>query len=145
MNMEQVKWKHPQYANGTDAEKIYAELGEKTLSAEEIVAKARNENTELHKFFEWDDTKAGELYRLQQARHLLCNLVFVTETEEEEPIRVFHISTEHKKYKPTKLILQQPDEYAHLLAKAKQELYAFQRKYKALSELEEIFALIDEL
>ena len=143
--MEKVKWKHPQYANGTDAEKIYQEIGEKTLTAEEIVEKAQDENTELHGYFEWDDSKAGALYRLQQARHLLCNLVFVTESEQEEPIRVFHISSEPKKYKPTKLILQQPDEYQALLKRAKDELYAFQRKYKSLVELEEVFNAIDAL
>lgn len=145
MNMERVTWKHPEFAKGTDAQRIYEEIGDTTISAEEIVEKAKDENTELHSYFEWDNEKAGALYRLEQARHLIANLVFVTETEDEAPVRVFHISTEPKKYKPTKLILQQPDEYAALLKRAKDELYAFQRKYKSLSELEEVFSAIDAL
>ena len=143
--MEQVKWKHPEFAKGTDAQQIYREIGDTAISAEEIVEKAKDENTELHKYFEWDNERAGALYRLEQARHLIANLVFVTESEDEAPVRVFHISSEPKKYKPTKLILQQPDEYALLLQRAKDELYAFQRKYKSLVELEEVFMAINAL
>ena len=142
--MEQVKWKVDVF-KGADAQKVYEELGDISISAEEIVEKAKDENTELHKYFEWDNERAGALYRLEQARHLIANLVFVTESEDEAPVRVFHISSEPKKYKPTKLILQQPDEYALLLQRAKDELYAFQRKYKSLVELEEVFSAIDAL
>ena len=145
MDMEHVKWKHPQFACGADAEKVYQEIGDTDTSAEEILEKAKDENSELHKCFCWDDTEAARLYRLEQARHIVCNLVFVTEDEDEAPVRVFHISTEKSVYKPTKLILQQPDEYQALLNRAKQELYAFQRKYKTLVELDEVFSAIDAL
>ncbi len=143
--MEQVKWKHEQFSHGADAQRVYEEIGDTSISAEEVVKKAEDPNSELHKLFEWDDKKAGALYRLEQARHIICNLVFVTENENEEPVRVFHISTEPKTYKPTKLILQQPDEYQALLKRAKDELYAFQRKYRSLVELEEVFDAIDAL
>ena len=142
--MEEVKWKVDIF-NGADAQKVYEELGDTNISAEEIVEKAKDENSELHKCFEWDDAKAGRLYRLQQARQVVCNLVFVPKKKEDAPIRVFHISTEKSVYKPTKLILQQPDEYQHLLETAKQELYSFQRKYKSLVELEGVFEAINEL
>lgn len=143
--MEQVKWKIDFLANGADAQRVYEELGNTEITAKEILEKAKNPNSELHKLFEWDDRKAAEKYRLQQAGNIVRNLVFVTDDEKEEPIRVFHISTEPKKYKPTKLILQQPDEYRALLQRAKDELYAFQRKYKSLVELEEVFDAIDAL
>lgn len=144
--MEQVKWKHEQFSHGADAQRVFEEIGGNVnTSAEEILEKAKDPNSELHKCFEWDDKKAGKLYRLEQARHIVCNLVFVTDDEKEEPVRVFHISTEPKVYKPTKLILQQPDEYQALLARAKQELYSFQRKYKALQELSEVFDAIEAL
>ena len=45
-----------------DANKVYEEiqsLGEK-CSKEDIVNKARDEHTELHQCFEWDDTRAAE-------------------------------------------------------------------------------------
>lgn len=130
---------------GADAQKVYEELGDISISAEEIVEKAKDENSELHKCFEWDNEKAGNLYRIQQARTIVCNLVFIPKKENDTPIRVFHISTEKSVYKPTKLILQQPNEYQHLLETAKQELYSFQRKYKSLVELEGVFEAINEL
>lgn len=143
--MERVKWKIDFLSNGADAQRVYEELGNTEITAKEILEKAKNPDSELHKLFEWDDRKAAEKYRLQQAGAIVRNLVFVTDDEKEEPIRVFHISTEPKKYKPTKLILQQPDEYLALLQRAKDELYAFQRKYKSLVELEEVFDAIDAL
>ena len=142
--MEQVKWKCNLF-NGADAQRVYEELGTNEISCEEIVEKAKDENSELHKCFIWDDKQAAHLYRLRQAQTILLNLVFVTKEEDETPVRVFHISTEKSIYKPTKLILQQPDEYQKLLERAKRELYAFQRKYQCLSELEEIFEKINEL
>lgn len=142
--MEQVKWKF-EFFNGADAQKVYEEIGNKEVSAEKVLQIAENENTELHKCFEWDDSKAAHLYRLEQARHVIANLVFVPKKEDETPVRVFHISTEKSVYKPTKLILQQPDEYQALLERAKLELYAFQKKYKSLVELEDVFTAINEL
>ena len=142
--MEKVKWK-TFYFKDADAQKCYEEIGSTNITAEEVVERAKDPNSELHKCFEWDDKIAAEKYRLQQARVLICNLVFVEDDEENEPVRVFHISTEKSIYKPTKLILQQPDEYQALLGRAKQELYAFQRKYKTLQELDGVFEAIDLL
>lgn len=143
--MEKVKWKCPQYFNGADAQKVYEEIGDTNISAKEILEKAKDPKSELHKCFEWDDKKAAEKWRLQQAKTLVCNLVFEMPDEKDEPIRVFHITTEQSVYKPTKMILQQPDEYQSLLNNAKAELQAFKRKYKILQELEEIFEKIEEL
>lgn len=39
-----------------------------------LVEEARNENSVLHSFFEWDDSVAAESYRRSQAAHLLRNI-----------------------------------------------------------------------
>jgi len=46
------------------------------ITPEELVQAARDENSPLHHFFEWDDDKAAEKYRLMQARTLIrsCRL-----------------------------------------------------------------------
>lgn len=41
------------------------------ITPQQIVDAARNEDSPLHRFFEWDDDKAAEQYRLDQARTLL--------------------------------------------------------------------------
>jgi hypothetical protein len=49
-------------------------------TAEAVVAEAANSASPLHGDFEWDDTKAGRLYRLQQARALIVRIGFYVET-----------------------------------------------------------------
>lgn len=46
-----------------------------------IVAMAKDSKTELHKCFEWDDTKAAEAYRIEQAGYLVRHLTIVVTGE----------------------------------------------------------------
>ena len=142
--MESVKWKISGVFKA-DAQKVYEEIGDTSVSPEEILKKARQKKSELHKCFEWDDSVAAERFRLQQARQIIQLLVITPKYEDDEPVRVFQITSEKNVYQPTRMILQQPDEYAQLLKRAKGELFALQKRYKILSELEAVFAAIDEL
>ena len=141
-----ISWAFP---HSGDAQKCYDEC--QTLSEvtpENVLDKARNKETELHKCFEWDNTVAGEKYRLIQARDIIRHFVIVTpEESKEEPIKVrsYQITTTRNVYQPTKVFLQKPDEYSALLERAKNELEAFKQRYKMLTELEEIFDAIDLL
>ncbi len=128
-----------------DAEKVYSEIGDTSITPEEVLRRAKDPNTELHKCFEWDDSIAAEKYRIEQARMVLRQIVYVEVKKDAAPVRVFQISREQRVYTPTKLIVKQPDEYQALLKRALMELEAFKRKYKTLGELEEIFGDIDEL
>lgn len=143
--MEVITWAFPHKGN---AEKCYREC--ETLSEvtpENVLDKARDDSTELHKCFEWDNSIAGEKYRLIQARDVIRHFVIEYKKDEEEPqkIRTYQISTTTNQYKPTRVILQNHDEYAALLERAKDELRDIQRRYNTLAELEEVFAAIDAL
>lgn len=141
----EVEWK----INGifkADAQKVYEEIGDRKVTPEEVLEQARNdENSELHKCFEWDDSVAAEKYRLTQARQVIQFLVIKPEKKDEPQVRVFQITTETNNYQPTRLFIQQPDEYKALLQRAKNELSAFKTRYKTLSELENVFAEIDKV
>lgn len=68
------------------------------------------------------------------------------EKEESTPkVRSYQVTTKRNVYEPTRVILQKPDEYMALLKRAKAELEAFKQRYKTLTELEELFEVIDEL
>lgn len=112
---------------------------------QQIVDKARDESTTLHRCFIWDDYKAAELYRLAQARTIVCNLVIKRpESEEEQPkVRYFYKTESSQGYKPSTYIFHVPDEYEKLLKQAYAELHAFKQKYNSLKELEQILELID--
>lgn len=129
-----------------NAQKVYEEIGERRVTPEEVLEQARNNvDSELHKCFEWDDSKAAEKFRLSQARQIIQFLVVKPEKKEEPQIRVFQITTETNNYQPIRMFLEQPDEYKALLQRAKNELSALKTRYKTLSELEKVFEAIDEV
>ena len=129
-----------------DAQKVSEEIAEigEVVEPAEIVEKAKDESTELHKCFEWNNDIAAEKYRLHQARNLLGNLVFEYKDEpaKQEPIRLMYKTAENEGYKSINLIMQKPDEYKALLDRAYSELRAFKNKFKMLQELKAIFDLI---
>ena len=69
------------------------------LTTERIVETARNETSPLHKYFEWSDNTASELYRLQQARHIINHVVeiVVVGTEQVKQRSFFSIETSNRK------------------------------------------------
>ena len=131
-----------------DAQKVAEEIMQigETATPREIVDKARDENTELHRCFEWRDDVAAEKYSIYQARQVVCSLVFVRQDDPEQTkpeIRVFHKPKDAKGYMHSTKIFRQEDVDTRLLESAMAELRAFKRKYECLTELEEILALID--
>lgn len=126
-----------------DAQKVADEIGEGKITPHEVLEKAKDESSELHKCFEWNNDVAAEKYRLQQAKAIIINLVYVKKEKEEQPVRCFQITTEKSVYQPTKQFLVQKDEYQALLARAKAELESFKRRYATLTELEQVFEQID--
>ena len=145
--MIQAKWKNGYGFFKADAQLVAEEILEigDDVHAEDILDKARNEDTELHKCFEWDDGIAAEKYRLQQARDIVKLLVIREESEpvDRPEIRLFYKTDQQEGYKPTKIIVKKEDEYRLLLERAYGELRAFKAKYSMLTELQEIFDLIN--
>lgn len=131
-----------------DAQKVADEIlaiGSSATTAQ-ILDKARDEQTELHKCFDWDDAEAAEKWRLQQARHIVCNLVIKEKSDTPRPeVRVFFKTDTDSGYKPTVLIMQDKDEYRKLLDRALAELNSFRTKYKTLVELDGVFDAIDKV
>lgn len=139
------KWKNGSRIS-IDPEKAYQEmdsLEEKT--PESVLEKARDENTELHKHFEWRDDVAAEKYRLQQARHLIVCMVEIQSESSDDVRRVFEISSTPNVYQPRTYFTINKEEYAILLGRAKQELYALKKRYENIAELEEVFDAINNL
>lgn len=128
-----------------DAQKVADEIGETNITPKEVLEKAKDKNSELHKCFEWDNDVAAEKYRLQQARAIIINLVYVKKDKQEQPVRCFQISTEKSVYQPTKQFLVQENEYQSLLARAKSELESFKRRYSMIAELETVLEAIENL
>lgn len=98
-----------------DAQKVAREimaLGDE-VTPQQIVDAARDENTELHQCFTWDDSLAAEKWRKHEARLIICHLVINSENKDESKpeIRVFHKTEYGKGYEAAPLIFKHDDEY----------------------------------
>ncbi len=114
------------------------------LTAKELVNENRPKDAPLHGAFEWRDKVAGELYREHQARHIMNCLLIVKENA--EPVRVLlNIERQSAEYKHIDAILQSEDDTRKMLKMAMSELEWFEKKYRQLKELAEVFAAIDKI
>lgn len=139
-----VKWKIDKFKSEPNT--AYAEVTSlKVVTPQNVVDLARNEKSAIHNDFEWNDTVAGEKYRLIQAAEMIRNFVIVREDKEAEPVRALQISTTVNEYKPVEIILRNEDEYQALLKRALAELEAFKRRYQTLTELEPIFEAMKQI
>lgn len=127
---------------------VCAELEkEGRLTPSELVDASRDEAAPLHGAFEWNDEVAAEKYREVQAGHIIRCLE-IELVGSSEPVRAFFpvkVKGEGKGYTHIEAIMNDYDAKQTLLEKALAELASFKRKYKRLTELNNVFAAIDTL
>lgn len=145
-----IKWS----INGifkADANKCYEEIKQigDEVKPEQVLDKAKDKNSELHKCFDWNNSSAANKYRLIQAREVIRHLIVIQRDDEKEnePIQ-FRVMLKNERthesgYKQTIVMVKDEDEYKKLLDQAYAELHSFKQKYSCLSELANILALID--
>lgn len=128
-----------------DAQKVGEEIEKSNFNVDEMLDYAKNEDSELHKLFEWNNDIAAEKYRRLQAREIIRSIVIKGTENTDTPIRSFQITTKPNTYAPVHTFLTNKNEYESLLSRAISELKAIENRYKQLSELEEVFMAIDSL
>lgn len=124
-----------------DAQAVASEIAaiSENATPAQILDKARDSSTELHKCFEWDDSAAAEKYRLDQARHIVRHLVIrETVREDKPPIRFFFKPEGGEGYKQSTIIVRNEDEYQRQLAQMFREAKSWMQRAKRFAELEEI-------
>lgn len=120
-----------------------------SVTPEIVVNDARQEDSPLRDWFEWDDNKAAARYRLRQAREMLRSVVTVVildeRAEREEEIRAFHniVIEDERIYAPVARVLTEADLRKQMVEQALRELDAWRRRYKQYAELAAIFEAID--
>ena len=113
---------------------------------EAVVEYARNPETALHSWFEWDDSKAAEKYRLHQARMRL-RLVLTMHPKAEIKFRAY-VSLKDDRYsgqgyRLTLDVMSESERREQILLEALAEFRAVEEKYRQYQELAEIFAAIE--
>jgi hypothetical protein len=120
------------------------------LQPETVVESARPASSPLHSRFEWDNTVAGQQYRIWQARQLIRVSVEIIIPSMEKPTDVFvSLSTDREKesggYRIMVDVLTDKQMRQQMLADALAELEIFREKYSRLKELAAVFAAIKKV
>jgi len=145
--MKKYSWKRASFANA-NAQKVGEELETiKDITNKNVLEYAKeNIKSELYKCFEWDDTIAGEKYRLYQANHIITSISFVIEEKPLKKQKIYYsIKTEEngiKKFKDIKSILENDNEYYALCDKAKREIENCKNKYNDLIQKNDLKEII---
>lgn len=118
------------------------------LSPEEIVRAAEMPTSPLHPAFEWDDARAAERFRIDQARHLisLIDVVIIKPDMTEGAIRAFVsiTSDEGRGYVSTVHALSDETMRHQVIQRAWLELEAWRNRHAELTEFGKVFAAIDQ-
>lgn len=116
-----------------------------------VVEAARDENSPIHDYFDWDDSVAAVNWRLQQARQLI-RVCVQWEERGKEPIkhRVAVSLSEDRKakgggYRLMVDVLADEELRLQLFNDARKELLRLREKYALLTELARVFEAIDSL
>lgn len=119
------------------------------LTPYDVVQEARRESNVLHAYFEWDNEKAAEQYRTQQARHLIACVVLVEHEEYEvkSPIRAFVNISEgaDSSYEPVIDVLSDDQMREAALEQLQSSLDQHKEKMEVFEELSEVVQGIEEV
>lgn len=111
-----------------------------------VVEAARDPESPLHDYFEWDDTAAAERYRLVQARHLLARIrVVVTETQ---PLMVnVRLSTadggQRRGYVTMQRAAADPSLYEQIATEARAGIASYRNRLSAFEQARAAVAQLD--
>ncbi len=114
------------------------------LTPKAVVETAKNPRSSLHKLFEWDDAKAADSWRLEQAREIV-RVIRISE-DDAEPVRAF-LSIGDKagtSYRTASDVSASRDLQLAVLRQAERDLEAFERRYRDLEDICESVRLTRE-
>lgn len=106
----------------------------------DVVEAARPKKSPMHNCFEWDDTKAAEAHRLNQARHMVQRIRVVVKTERSDarPVKAYHSvvvmaddgQSGTRRYVSTATISHDTDLSEQVVVQARCELETWKKKYE---------------
>lgn len=115
-----------------------------------LVAEARPRDSVLHGLFTWNNRKAADEWRKQEARQVVKSLVVVVDDSDARPPAFVHIRVdtddgEREGYSATLDVIKDVDLRAQALNEAVATLRGFRRRYEALTELQPVWEALDAI
>jgi hypothetical protein len=111
-----------------------------SLHPQDVVASARDPKSVLHAHFEWDDKKAAELHRTDQARALIRSIRVIDEQDDDRarPAFLSIRADDGIGYRAYHDVLSSADLRARLLQQAERDLDSWTARYRELREIVEL-------
>ena len=142
----QYRYKSGSSITGVSAQQAGEELSriaerDGEVKASVLVSESRPKEAPLHPAFTWDNKKAADLYRLEEARRVirLVRVIDSHDNHQDEPILVHVPCSESPRsegsYKSPHVIVKDYAEYQRALTAAQEKVSAAQR---AISDLKKI-------
>jgi ADP-dependent phosphofructokinase/glucokinase len=109
------------------------------LHPQAVVADARDAKSPLHRYFEWDDKKAAEAHRMDQARALIRSVRVIDDKDEKSRPAFLSIRSDVGiGYHSIRDVLNSHDLRQRLLEQAQRDLDAWTARYRELREIVEL-------
>lgn len=155
MTTARYKWSGAGGIRGLKAQQVGEELERirtlhnGRLTPKDVVQAAERKGSPLHRYFEWNDAKAGIKHRITQAGCLIRSIEVVVEVKKgpSRDYRAFVSVRRDKDRSYTSLghALSDADMRKQLLAEAWREIEGWRKRYATLSEFTRVFRVIDKM
>lgn len=118
------------------------------ITPEDILEDAKNDNSPLHSFFEWNDGDAAHQHRLQQARGLIRSVVAIYTHPDRPATRMkayVHIPDKEPHYREAGHAMSVKKTRDMVLQRAWSEFQQWRKRYESLKEFSDLFEVADEV
>lgn len=137
-------WKIASLAKGINVQDAVKELDRiksiyGSLTPENVLDASRLKTAVLHNLFNWDDAKAAEHYRLQQARTILNNIeVKVISNGQPKQIAVYEVIRDNSIQEYKSIQSMTTNDITFIKQRTKQELTILKDKLSIYKELSDV-------
>lgn len=102
-----------------------------------VVNEARDPESPLHRYFEWDDSKAAHAHRLDQARHLIASIEIISDDKSDPRPAFVSLASDRISggYRDVNHVMSSAELRREMMATALGELKAIQARYDRLADL----------
>lgn len=119
------------------------------LTPRAVVDAARHPDAPLHSWFQWDDGKAAEAYRIEQARRVIRVAVVTVPSLSNKPMRQFVSVSSHRhdgqgSYVAVVDLIKDRDAYEQARRDALDELLRLHARFRHIVELAPVWGAISE-
>lgn len=155
MDSKKIQYKNTEKFTPEVIEEIIKVQENYGLTASNLLKSASKKSSSLYDFFDWDNSSAGDKWRLSQARILINEVKIIVEDKEMyafesvnisigEPIQNKTIKHYSREYKPIIEIMDNELYREQLIKRALIEARYWKERHIELKELKSIFSIIEE-